>query len=327
MGLANFFGFSVASDTDSELPEIFPLSLSSNIFVETDVLSVYSKILTDCVERTQGVPDKYSSLLWDNCLQNNSAQGLISLLAGAMTAKAELFIKFDPALPLISQATPAQASQIKADYLANGKSALGIYVSFKKYSRTDMVKIYSAMEYCTLGALNKMTNLSKAIQFKMKELRGSVSLTDSAVAIQQAKSVANALRNGREVLLDKEDEVFTNSPDIYSIKESITFLDSKKCFYYGLPLSYINGEQTGGIGSTGEGDARAVERGLKQYFISILKPVLEAVFSVQVTYKSSDYRQIGPALEAVKTFELISDELLSQENKKLIVSKLFDVQE
>jgi hypothetical protein len=204
-------------------------------------------------------------------------------------------------------------------------SDLGIYVSFEGYQKSDMVKIYSAMEYCVIASMNKMMNLSKSIQYKMSDMRGSVSLSDSSTVVSQAIDLATSLRNGKDIIIDKNDEVVTNNPDISSIKESISFLDSKRAFYYGMPLSYINGEQTPGIGSTGEADTRAVERGLKGYYISILKPILETLFEISTTFKSNDFRQIGTALEAMKTFELVGDDLLSRENKQLIIAKLFDV--
>jgi hypothetical protein len=189
-----------------------------------------------------------------------------------------------------------------------------------------MVKLYSGMEYCVISSLNKMANLSKAIQFKMSEMRSSVNLTDSTVAVSQAKAIARSLANGRDVLMDKNDVIETAIPNVSTVKESIAFLDSKRSFYYSMPLSYINGEQTTGIGTTGEADAKAVERGLKAYYISILKPAVEAIFEVKTSFKSMDFRQIASALEAVKTFELVSDDFISKENKQLIVSKLFDVE-
>jgi hypothetical protein len=325
MSLASLFGFGVKS-TESELPELFPLEMNLDFFVETDVLSVYSKILTDCIERTQGIPEDIAPLLWDSCLQNEAPDGLITLLAWAMSTNSELFLVYDRALTLLTEADTDEEKQIKADYEKKGQSDLGIYISFENYNRTEMVKLYSSMEYAVVSSLNKVMNLSKAIQFKMGEMRSSVSLSDSQVAVDQAKNIAKALSSGKDVIIDKIDEIVTGAPDISSIKSSIDFLDAKKCFYYGMPLSYINGEQTAGIGSTGEADTKAVERGLKQYFISILKPVLEALFQISVTFKSNDFRQITSALEAIKTFELVGDDLLSQNNKRLIISKLFDVE-
>jgi hypothetical protein len=328
MNLSTFFGFkTLETTTDSELPEIFALGLKCDQFVDVDVTNVYSRILTDCIERTQGINDKIFPLLWDNCLQNESPVGLVTLLAQAMTNKTELFLVYKKELNLLRPATTDEAIIIREDYRNRGQSALGIFVSFKNYNRTDMVKIYSSMEYCVVASLNKTMNLSKAIQFKMSEMRSSVSLTDSSVAKAQAKAVAVGLSNGKDVVIDKNDEIFTATPDISPIERSIDFLDAKKSFYYGMPMSYIDGAQTAGIGSTGEADSKAVERGLKQYYISIVKPVTESLFGVKTSFKSNDFRQIGSALEAIKTFELTSDELISQDDKKLIIQRLFDIED
>lgn len=324
--LSEFFGFKtgVVSDT-SELPDIFPLTVLARDFVYTDVMNVYSKILTDCVERTHGIPDYAVSSLWDNCLQSEATYGLVTLLAKAMTEKADLFLVYNQALGVLREATETEREQIRIDYNTQNFSDIGVYVSFKKYSRTDMVKIYSSMEYCVVSALNKQMNLSKAIQFKMSSARASVGTIDSSFARAQAKAIANALTNGRDIVCDKDDDILTATPDITTVKESIAFLDAKRSFYYSMPLSYINGEQTTGISSTGEADTKAIERGLKQYFTSILKPTIDALFDVNVTFKSHDFRTLTNGLEAIKTFELVGNEFLSMDEKKMIIQKLFDL--
>ncbi len=327
MSLSDFFGFSISpSQSSSDLPEAFAMKIKSETFVDIDVQNIYSKILTDCIERVQGIPDKVMPLLWDNFLQSEAPEGLITLIASAMCFKEKLFLVYDKGIRLLRKATKDEEILIEDDYVTKGLSSIGVFVSFENYRKTDMVKIYSAMEYCVIASMNKMMNLSKSIQYKMNDMRGSVSLSDSSVAVDQAISLATQLRNGKDIIIDKNDDVVTNNPDISSIKESISFLDSKRSFYYGMPLSYINGEQTAGIGSTGEADTKAVERGLKQYYISILKPILEAVFGIKTSFKSNDFRQISTALEAMKTFELVGDDLLSRENKQLIIAKLFDVE-
>jgi hypothetical protein len=266
-------------------------------------------------------------VLWDNCLQSENSSGLMTLVAKAMTGKQDLFVVYRRDLGVVRLASQGEVTQIKEDYKAKGFSDVGVYISFRDYKRTDMVKIYSEMEYNVLCGLNKVTNLSKTIQFKMDSMRSSVSLSDSAITIAQAMTLASNLRNGKDVLLDGKDMIEVLTPDISTIKEAILFLNSKKCFYYAMPLSYINGEQTGGIGATGEADTKAVERGLKQYYISIVKPILESVLDIQTSFKSNDFRQIQSGLEVLKTFELVSNDYLSSENKKIITSRMFDVSE
>lgn len=323
--LSTWFGWRVDASSE-ELPVIFPLQLAKKDFIEIDVLNIYQKILTDVLERTQGIPQDIQALLWDSCIQSESKDGLVTMLAKAMSEKKALFIVYEPALKLVRRATTDEESVIREDYKAKGESALGIYVSFEKYHRTDMVRLYSALEYYTVSSLNKQSNLSAAIQFKMSDLRTSTGLIDKAEVKAQAKTIAGALANGGDILLDAKDEIITSTPQLDAINQSIEFLNEKRAFYLGMPKSYVIGEQTGGIGSTGEGDVKATERGLKNYFFSIIKPVMRAVFGLDVTYKSQDFRMIDKALNALQSFSLVDDELLSLDQKKLIIDRLFDIE-
>lgn len=323
--LSTWFGWRVDASSE-ELPVIFPLQLAKKDFIEIDVLNIYQKILTDVLERTQGIPQDIQALLWDSCIQSESKDGLVTMLAKAMSEKKPLFIVYEPALKLVRKATTDEESLIREDYKVKGESTVGIYLSFEKYHRTDMVRLYSALEYYTVSSLNKQSNLSAAIQFKMSDLRTSTGLIDKAEVKAQAKTIAGALANGGDILLDAKDEIITSTPQLDAINQSIEFLNEKRAFYLGMPKSYISGDQTGGIGSTGEGDVKATERGLKNYFFSIIKPVMRAVFGLEVTYKSQDFRMIDKALNALQSFSLVDDELLSLDQKKLIIDRLFDIE-
>lgn len=325
MSFFSFFGRSSGNGTTSEceLPSIYPLSLTDAVFIEADIKATYTKILTDTLERTHGIPDKVEPLLWDNCLQNEASEGLITLLVCAMVKQSDLYMVWNKATNVLRLATAEESRQIRADYEKTGESKIGVYVSFKNYRRTEMLRIYSALEYCILSSLHKTVNISKAVQIKMADLRSSVSLADSGIAATQARSLAAALKAGKDVLLDAKDNITTATPNTDPTEKAISFLDAKRAFYLGLPISYISGEQTAGIGSTGEADMRAVERGLKQYFFSIIHPALFALFGIDTDFESEDFRQMATALEVLKTFELVSDEVLSKESKRAIVARVF----
>jgi hypothetical protein len=311
--------------SDSEIQEIFPLALQSDLFIRSDILNTYTKILTDTMERTHGLDEKQEPLLWDSCVQSEANHGLISMLALAMTRKLELFLVYLPSVQLLRKATFDEQEKIREDYKKSGESKTGVYISFQRYHRTDMLEIYSSFEYCVLASLNKTLNASKALQIKVSDLRSSVSLADSGVAKDQARSIAKALKNGNDVLLDVKDMIETAKLDTSPAQKSIDFMDAKRAYILGLPLSYINSEQTPGIGSTGEADMRAVERGLKQYFNSVLRPVLKAVFGADTEFRSQDFREMATALEAAKTFDLVSNETISSQAKQEIIARLFDL--
>lgn len=320
-----FSFFKTTETTSCEIQEIFPLHLNSQNFIKADIIALYVKILTDTIERTHGISKDVVPLLWDNCVQNETANGLVTLLAEAMTERAELFLVYNRSVNILRQATGPEREKIKADYLKAGESKIGVFISFKNYRRTEMLLIYANLEYCVLSSFHKTVNISKAVQIKINDLRASTALADASVAIEQARSIAAAMKNGNDVLLDVKDLITTTTPTIEPTEKAITFLDAKRAFILGLPISYISGLQTPGIGSTGEADMRAVERGLKQYYESIIQPVILALFGDETEFKSQDFRQIASALEMLKTFDLVSDENISSQSKQEISARMFDL--
>lgn len=315
--------FSQTETTSSELAPIFKMDVAQTEFVKNDIFNIYSKILIDVIERTQGIKDEVLASFWDSCLQSETQDGLISMLARAMSDQKELFIVYRKDLNVLVYATSDEQNKIREDYKREGKSSVGFYISFKNYKKTEMLKLYSGLEYCAISSLNKSMNLSKAIQYKMKDMRGSVALTDSKVVKDQAIEISQALAAGKDVMLDGEDSIETGTPQLEATNSSMDFIAKKQSFYLGLPASYITGVAHKGLGDSGKGDAKAVERGLKNYYFSIIKPVVESIFEIKTSFKTEDFEQITSALEAVKTFELISDELLSSETKLSLINKLF----
>jgi len=309
---------------DTELPNIYPFPFQQAAFVDIDVECIYARILTDTLERTNGIPKKAEASLFDNCLASEVQEGLVTMLARAMTHKQELFVVFDPAIPVLRKANDVERAQIMKDYKdGRAESSVGVYISFKKYHRSDLVRLYSALEYCSVGSLYKNMNLASAIQLKINGLRSDVGLNDSVEPIEQAKAIATGLKKGQDVLLDKEDVIETAKPDTDATEKSTAFIDRKRSFYLGMPASYLTGISSKGLGDSGIGDAKAVERGLKGYFHAVIKPVIKAVFKADVTFKSEDFDQIMSSLEALKTMDVTSEEYMSKENKTELINKVF----
>lgn len=320
----NAIGWSSSPQTSSyELPDIFPFPIKQSDFVEIDVENIYARILTDVFERTQGIPDNKIKLLFDNCVASEKPDGLITMLSKAMLHRKELFLVYIEGLDLIREADTNEKEQIRKDYAKNNKSSAGVYISFKNYKKSDMVKLYSALDYLTISSLYKSMNISKAVQLKFSDLRKSVGAFDKAQILAQAKEIATALQNGKDVAMDGMDKVESASPDLTATNSAMEFISQKLSFYLGMPASWITGLANKGLGDTGEGDAKAVERGLKAYFFPIVKPVSEALFGVTLTFKTEDFYGLNTATQTLTTFEATSEQFLSAENKTGIINKLF----
>lgn len=331
MGLLESIGFGnkTSTGTSTELPAIFPLAITQDAFVTSDLQNIYERILTDVLERTQGLPEKYAPHLFDNCLAGEQDFGVVTMLAKAMSIKGDLTVIYDSGTDLLRKPTSEEDRLIKTA-IRDGKTELpkgALSVSFKTYTRTDMLKIYSVFEYLAIAGLNKNMNLANAVQIKVDQLRASVGKVDADAVIAQAKAIADALNKGLGVMIDSKDILDMLKPDLTATNATVDFINQKRSFYLGLPSSWITGLAKNSMGDTGEGNSREVERGLKAYFFSIVKPVLKALFDADVTFKSDDFRQMSTALEVLRTVELVSEEYMSTESKLKLVNKAFGLPE
>lgn len=311
----------------SELPVIYTFPVSLAEFANLDILTTFQKILTDATERVHGLSEDAKATLWDSCLYADSSDGLITLLAKAMSGKKQLFIVYISSVGVLRVASADEEKQIRTDYKERGFSSTGTWFDFSNFRMTELLSVYSGFEYTILCGLDKSIRLSSAIQLKVSDLRGSVASVDAAIAINQAIAIAKALGRGRDVMIDSKDVVQTAQVDITPTEKAIEFLDSKRAYILGLPVSYLDGIQTPGMGSTGEQDTRATERGLKHFFLTILYPAFLAIFDEKTEFRSQDFRQMATAIEALKSFTLTDDALLSVKSKREILSRLFELDE
>jgi hypothetical protein len=312
------------SESVDSLRDIFPIPIAQKDFIGIDVQNIYTRILTDVLERTQGIPEEAKNLLWDNCLGSEKPDGLITMLAKAMVNKKELYLVYRKDLKVIRSATPVEETQIKLDYKDRGESKVGVYITFKNYIKSDMVQFYSMLEYCAIGGLWKQANLSKAVLLKISDLRASVSVMDSAKAAEQGSKLAEGLSQGKDLVMDAKDIIESLTPDLTATNSTLDLISKKHSFYLGLPASYFSGEGQGSsMSDTGKADSKAVERGLKPYYFSIAKPVIEGIFGSKTSFKSEDSEGLTVALNALEIMDRTSNEFLSLENKTLVVNKAF----
>ena len=325
MNLLNLIGFkgSIATQSPGEVPEIYTFTHPIQKFVDTDLTTIYLRILTEVVARTQNIKEEIEPLVWDNCLGSESQDGLLTMLSKAMVNKSELYLVYIPALKLVRKATNPEQSKIQADYKAKGESQDGVYVTFKNYDKTDMLKIYSELEYYSVGSLWKGSKLSTAIQLKMNDLRASVGAIDSEPVIAQALAIAEALKCGKDVLIDGKDTIETAKPDLTATNSMNELIAQKRSFYLGLPAAWITGLANKGMGDSGDAEMKAVERGLKPYFKSIIKPVFDRLFDMTAEYESEDTAVLSVNLEMLKVFDITSDDYLSKESKLKMTNKYF----
>lgn len=310
-----------------ELENLFPFPMGCDDFVDLDVEVIYERILTDVLERSDKVPEHLVPLLWDNCVMSDKPEGLVTLLVQAMVRKQRLFLVYDRSVDVVYKADPQEQVAIERGFKERGHwkegSKTGAFISFEKRRIVDLVRLYSGLEYAALGSFWKSMNLSKAIQLKVDQLRASVANHDSEVVIAQARTVAAGLGQGRPVLVDSKDVIDTAKPDMTATNSALEMINQRRSFYLKLPASYLIGVMKGSLSDTGTADSRAVDRGLRTYFYSIIKPLFKVLFEIDLRYVPDETSQLSAGLDAVRTFEIISDDLVSMPEKRQILARLF----
>lgn len=330
--MSSWFSFLGRDTNPAELPNIYPIPILQKDFVGIDVQNIFSRILTDTFERTHGIPEDEKMLIWDSCMASDVSDGLVTMLAKAMSEKQDLFIVYIKSLKLIRKATAEETSLIREGYKKKAEpvkvdGGVGIFVTFRNFKKADMVKFYSALEWCSVGGLWKQANLSQAIQLKFKDMRGSISASDAPSAKAQAEQIAKNLASSKDVAIDGEDTIETAKPDVSATNSSLEMIQKKQALYLGMPASYLSGEGSTGLSDSGKSDQKAVDRGLKNYFFSIVKPVSDGIFGIKAEFKAEDSEGISSALEVLKVMDTTSNEFLNQENKTKVVNKAFGLDE
>lgn len=318
MSIKDIFSFQKKdAPTDYSVALSFPWDLEQEQFCHWFVLELYRKILTDCFVRTAGIPEDKKGVFWDSVVTTEAARGLVSILAEAMTARQKgvyLVYKND----VIREAdTQEERDAIDADK----SGAAGICLNFGKFYQASVLKELGRLLFCLLKNANAGLHLSQSILLKVANLRESVADLNAENAIQQARDIADALKeNSKGALLDAGDAVELPPYDAEPMEKTMEVLFGLVSMATGLPQSYVNGLIYAGLSNSGEADELAVERGLAYYFHSIFRPVAAKLLNFKPVFKVSEWRKLAEIANLLPLFE--SCDALPQEFRERLLAEL-----
>lgn len=317
MSLKDFFNFNQGGKTDYSVSLGFDFAYGDKTFKFAEVFTVeiFRKILTDCYEHAADFPKGKEIALWDSVVFTQARRGLISILAHAMTYKEKLYLKLDEGY--VRKATEAEKKEIDAD--PSGKK--GLCVDFSDFHRATIVLNLASLVELLLKNANTALNISKSILLQINGLRENVANANAGEVIEQAKAIAQGLKNGTGGLLDAGDIVKLPTFDTNPMEQALDVLYGLMSFITGLPRAYISGELTTGLSTTGEADEKGIERGLTFYFNSIFKPVCDKLFGGSLVFKTSNWRKFAEIANLLPTLE--ATDMVPEEYKTKLIKELF----
>lgn len=298
----------------------FTVEMKAADFVDFKVVTLYAKILRRCYAKSSGLSDEQAANLWDSVDLGDAQHGIINKVSFAMAKKKELVLFKDGGI--VREAEQAEAEQIKRDYEERGRSDKGVYLNFKKYSLTDVLRLYMAFIFEIIRGAWVNVNLTKALQLKIADARKTIAASDAADPMQVASNVVSALKAGKSVFLDAGDEVKTTELQTQAIKDALSLVYGLLAGELGVSTSFICGELTSGMAVTGEADVNANEDGIKDFFNSVFKPIMDKLFGVSLKFKSDNWRRIKEFAQIIPFVE--TAEYISEEKKRELLERLFE---
>ena len=303
----------------------FDLSLNEKNFVDYMVSDLYQSILTMCFDKIifpdaeQDFKDKITPSFYDNLSVEGINKGIIKNLAYGITQNQKVFLVNASAGDniIVRQGTQEELQKYEKE---QGNIKNQIQMDFTKYNQSKALKLFYSMIYWIIRATNTNVKISNSVLVKIAKLRELVAKEDAEDVIKQAKEINDAIKKGNSIIADKDDTMERLEINSQATKDALDVAFSLVSGLIKMPLSFVNGELTTGLTQTGDSDNLAIERGLKNYYYTILKPCTEKLFETKTRFSSDNTAKLKTLIGILPQLELST--LLTDEEKRAIIEDL-----
>lgn len=310
-------------DVLTDLPAPYRLTVDEAAFLNFKVKWLYEKILKRCYALSAGLDEDKARALFDSVELGDATVGLIGLVARALTDKTELILVNDAGIVRVAEFN--EAEEIKKDYAARGRSEKGVYLNFAKYTLTDILKCYMALIFEILKAERVNVGLAQALQVKINRMRETISTSNADDPMKQAKNIVDALKGGKSVAIDAGDVIQTTDLQTQAVKDALLMVYGMLASDLGVSLSFVCGELTSGLSVSGEANANFDESGIRDFFITVFKPIVDKLFGVSLRFKTDNWRKVREYAQILPYIE--SSALLTDKQKEQLAVELMGVGE
>lgn len=303
----------------------FNLSLKETEFVDYMVSDLYQSILTMCFDKIifpdaeKDFKDKITPSFYDNLSVEGINKGIIKNLAYGIVQNQKVFFVNASAGDniIVRQGTQEELQKYEKE---QGNIKNQIQMDFTKYNQSKALKLFYSMIYWIIRATNTNVKISNSVLVKIAKLRELVAKEDADDVIKQAKEINDAIKRGNSIIADKDDTMERLEINSQATKDALDVAFSLVSGLIKMPLSFVNGELTTGLTQTGDSDNLAIERGLKNYYYTILKPCTEKLFETKTRFSSDNTAKLKTLIGILPQLELST--LLTDDEKRSIIEDL-----
>lgn len=314
----------IGQSTDLVAP--WCLDLKRAKYVELKLMSLMQRVLTDCYRFSTKIKNEdKENALWDSVVYKDAQYGLISWLAYLIANRKNEYLVYDNGI--IRKALIDERKKIDEEYkTGKDKNRTGVIVDFRNYAIGRLLRHYFNRMYTLEEANENSIALGGSVQYKVGDLRKKVGYLESkSDAIREAAGdVLKSASNGIPVVIDATDslEQTDSSKNVAVTDESKDQIYQEMAALLGCMPSYISGinETTTGSGYSYERLDGRNEDCIKNFWISIFAPVVDALLDEKLGFVSQKWQQIKENLGSISMVEGLTSVPL--ETKASIIAKL-----
>jgi hypothetical protein len=313
--------FSMGKETSDIISGCVPMNwdffIEKNVYIEFYVRTLYKKILRYLFRKTifdNKIKEKLN-IFQDNFLNTEQNLGFISLLANAICQCETTVLRYDPKTNAIERIN-------KQDNI-NPRDVNVCAVDFSK-NKAEILLLsqYASMLYDLLESEQKKTKVSNSITFKVGDLTAKVGTLEKGSVEKQAKNIKDAINNGDMAVIDAESSIEMGTTDLRSEAKTEETIKQNIAEAIGLPLNFLFGANTAGIGASGENDTDSLERAMQTNFEIYWRPYVEKLFDTKIKYKAENWQLIRNCRDILDYVE--TSALLTEEQKQTIAGDILE---
>lgn len=308
-------GNSDNSITEIDINDYFELKKVDFIYIFLSAL--YQRIFNYCWSRTIVKNKKFNeTILFDCFLKTAQTKGFISLMIDALIFGKQEILTYDPILNVI------EIKNYDNNHEINKKVKNQIILDFTSNKKIYLLKQYASIYYDCLHSLAEKSKINGALILKLATLTDNISLDEKLSVKQQALSVQSGINNGNGAVIDSKSDIDLLNADCEPEQKQIENIKQEiSSFFDGMPLNFLFGTSTAGIGASGENDTDSLERSIYSFFNTYWKPYFNGLFADNIDFKVENWRQIANARDIINIVE--TTEYLDEKNKKEIILNIF----
>lgn len=308
---------------NTELPSC---DLQEKVFIETSKFDLYYRIVFSVISEVMA-DDKVLNSIYRTFADSHSPKthGLAYWVAKAMAEKRRIVLKKTKITMPTTYFTFELASSISEEYPQDY-----IEIDFTGYRQSELVGFDYALMFEAIKGAFRGVKISQGLLFKINDLSKAMNDNGWRKSIEaQLSQVDSSIKEGRAAYLDGGSDAKFIDFDVDPTKKAVEFSYHLLSQHTGYPSSWFNGEGGSALSDTGDSDRQQIRRANAVYFLSVVLPLLEQLYSETFTLKPDiDNASMLPTL--LPTIE--QSDMLTQEGREKILFAVFglgdeDIQE